>query len=143
MVDSGIKKVTIPKASLPDVTRDNQYLVRYRIVSEDRNRVSGWSPVFILDAKPVTRLEPSAVAHSITNSIISLAWTDQEARPSYDIFVKFDNNEYRYHGTTTSTNYTLRNEGVSSFRFAIQVPSISKTKSEELEIYESSPIPLV
>jgi len=31
MADRGIKKVVIPKSTLPNVTPDNKYFVRYRI----------------------------------------------------------------------------------------------------------------
>lgn len=144
MSDNNIKKVIIPKASLPDTTAENKYLVRYRIVSEDRNRVSGWSPIFLLDASEPVDLGESNVTYSINNRVISLAWQDNQGRPRYDIFVKFDGQEeYEYHGTATSTSYTLISQGVVSFQFAIQVSSILKVKSPQLEIYESDPISLI
>jgi hypothetical protein len=44
------KKIIIPKDQLPPVRSDAEaYLVKFRIVSEDRNRFSYWSPVFKLD----------------------------------------------------------------------------------------------
>jgi hypothetical protein len=47
MPDAGIKKVTIFKNELPAVNANNvSYSVRYRIVSEDKNRFSAWSPIF-------------------------------------------------------------------------------------------------
>lgn len=140
MADQGIKKVVIPKSSLPAVTSDNKYLVRYRIVSEDRNRVSGWSPVFQLNAKAV---QPVDGDWSINGRVITLVWGDEEDRPSYDIFVKFDNGPYTYHGTSTVHTYSLIKTGTTSFQFAIQVSSISKTRSTALEIYESNSISLV
>lgn len=139
MPDSGIKKAVILKASLPDVTAENQYLVRYRIVSEDRNRVSGWSPIFQLDAKPVQAVEGD---FSISGKVITLVWGDGESRPSYDIFVNFDNNGYTYHGTSAVHTYSLISTGTTSFQFAIQVAGISKVRSTSLEIYESEEISL-
>ena len=144
MADSGIKKVIIPKSSLPDVTKDNQFLLRYRIVSEDKNRVSSWSPVFKLDAPPPIALEESQVTYSINNRLISLAWQEDVSADKYDIFVRFDGQEeYQYHGTANTTSYMLISQGVSSFQFAIQVPSISKTRNTQLERYESEVISLV
>ena len=140
MADQGIKKVVISKNSLPAVTSDNKYLIRYRIVSEDRNRVSGWSPVFQLNAKPV---QPVDGDWSINGRVITLVWGDEEARPSYDIFVKFDGGAYAYHGTSTVHTYSLIKTGTASFQFAIQVASISKIRSDALEIYESEVISLV
>ena len=49
MVDSNIKKVTILKKDLPNYIGDNSslsYEIRYRVVSEDRNRSSHWSPIY-------------------------------------------------------------------------------------------------
>lgn len=143
MADKGIKKVVIPKATLPDVSSENEYLVRYRIVSEDRNRVSGWSPVFTLKAKAVSPLNPNNVVYSINNRVISITWEDQEGRERYDIFTKFDGGQYQYHKTVTGNSHTIISQGTTSFQFAIQVPSISKEKSPELEIYQSSVISLV
>lgn len=140
MADSGIKKVVIPKTSLIDVTSENQYLIRYRIVSDDKNRVSAWSPVFSLNAKDP---QPVDAEYSISGRVVTLVWDDEESRPQYDIFVKFDNDDYFYHGTSSVHTYTFINNAEDSFRFAIQASGISKTRSINLEIYESEEIPLV
>jgi hypothetical protein len=51
MADYGIKKVTVLNEDLPIInSKINGYAVRYRIVSEDRNRVSHWSLTYYLDA---------------------------------------------------------------------------------------------
>ena len=51
MADSGIKNVTIFNDDLPIINATiNGYAVRYRIVSEDKNRVSHWSPIHYIDA---------------------------------------------------------------------------------------------
>ena len=45
MADAGIKKVIVQKKNLPSISgTNNKYIIRYRIVSEDRNRTSHWSP---------------------------------------------------------------------------------------------------
>lgn len=52
MARSGIQKAEIvqadlpPQVTLPDNT--SGYFVRYRIVSEDRNLSSHWSPIYIV-----------------------------------------------------------------------------------------------
>ena len=49
MADSGIKKAIIKKALLPAIDSNNiGYIFRYRVVSEDKNRTSQWSPVNIV-----------------------------------------------------------------------------------------------
>lgn len=48
MPDSNIKKNIVLKQNLPNLIGDNtnlKYEIRYRIVSEDKNRVSHWSPI--------------------------------------------------------------------------------------------------
>jgi len=52
-----IKKVIIKNKNLPSVTFDDNslfYSVRYRIISEDKNRTSQWSPVYKLEAPTTT-----------------------------------------------------------------------------------------
>jgi hypothetical protein len=47
MVDSNIKKAKVLQNKLPTIrSSDESYDVRYRIISEDKNRQSHWSPIF-------------------------------------------------------------------------------------------------
>jgi len=48
-VNEEIQEVAISDLELPELAPGEQYLVRYRIISEDRNRASAWSPIFRLD----------------------------------------------------------------------------------------------
>lgn len=49
MADQGIKKVIVPQANLPTINSEiNGYALRYRVVSEDRNRLSHWSTLYFL-----------------------------------------------------------------------------------------------
>lgn len=48
------KKVSISLSSLPPMTTDNKYLVRYRIVSDDKNRTSQWSPTYKISVPYIT-----------------------------------------------------------------------------------------
>lgn len=57
MVDSGIKKVVVKNKELPLVSFDDTdlfYDLRYRIISEDKNRTSHWSPVRRIVVPPTT-----------------------------------------------------------------------------------------
>lgn len=129
------KILRIPRNQLPPVESDNIYSVRFRVVSEDKNRNSHWSPIFIVDS-----VTPIAVngALSVTESIISAVWGDEEGRPAYDVFVNFDSGGYEYHGTTLTHNYSFLNEGTSTVRVAIQIASASKVRNAGLTIWESS-----
>lgn len=51
MADSGIKKIIIKKQDLPNFIGDNAelaYSLKYRVVSDDKNKTSHWSPIYKL-----------------------------------------------------------------------------------------------
>lgn len=57
MADSGIKKVTVLNQDLPLVRFDDNdlfYELRYRIISEDKNRTSHWSKFTKISVPPTT-----------------------------------------------------------------------------------------
>ena len=57
MADAGIKKVEILNNQLPYVDYDDNalfYNIRYRIISEDKNRVSHWSKFYRVEMPPTT-----------------------------------------------------------------------------------------
>jgi hypothetical protein len=94
MVDAGIKKVTIKNQEFPALVKltDDTYghFLRYRIVSEDKNRFSHWSKMTPLTVFSADSPPPQVVgALNITESSIAIVWDDEVNRPSYDIFVKF------------------------------------------------------
>ena len=64
-VDKNIKKSLLLKKDLPPVNSNNQHVVRYRVVSEDLNRISAWSSIYYVDSYSI----PSP-ATSITNLAI-------------------------------------------------------------------------
>jgi hypothetical protein len=44
------KRITIPKESLPDINAlTGKYDARFRLISEDRSRLSYWSPIYSVD----------------------------------------------------------------------------------------------
>lgn len=135
MADAGIKKATVLKQSLPPVNSDNGYLVRYRIVSEDRNRYSHWSPIVTL-----TGNAPQTVAGSVVyaDGVANAVWGDAAEYPHYDVFVGFDSATPTYHGTTSIHNYSFLNEGTTQIEVIIQIASSSKTLSNTLQIYSET-----
>lgn len=125
----------IPKNQLPPVESDNVYYTRFRFISEDKNRTSHWSPIFTVDS-----LEPVSVngGLSVTESIITAVWGDEEGRPAYDVFVNFDSAGYQYHGTTSVHSYSFLNTGTSTVRVAVQISGAKKIRNVGLTIWESS-----
>ena len=90
MADQGINKVTILKKDLPYYIGDNEslsYNIKYRIISEDRNRISHWSPFYKLGetstfaevgfdpANPYTTSIPNNVIITKSSHTIAISWT--------------------------------------------------------------------
>jgi hypothetical protein len=141
MADAGIKKVIIKKASLPALDHDKVgYVFRYRIVSEDKNRTSQWSPINLVLDNSITSV---AGAVQVSASVISAVWGDELNRPKYDVFVGFDGATATYHGTTTIHSYQFIKTGTTNVRVIIQVESSEKTLNANLQIYNSGLVSLV
>jgi hypothetical protein len=146
MADEGIKKVIITKEELPALAKlgENEYghLLRYRIVSEDKNRFSHWSKITPVTLFSADSLPPQVAGSlNLTQSSIAIVWDDELNRPKYDIFVRFDNGDFFYHGTSPIHTYLiLREVGFSSVDVAIQIEGIIKERSEVLTICELNAI---
>jgi len=146
MADVGIKKVTIKKQEFPPLVKlaENTYghFLRYRIVSEDKNRFSHWSKMTPLTVFSADSLPPQVDGVlNLTESSIAIVWDDELNRPRYDIFVRFDDGDFFYHGTSPIHTYLiLREAGFSSVDVAIQIESVDKEISEILTICELNAI---
>ena len=138
MSNANIKNVVISKDNLPPVGSKNDIIVRYRIISEDRNRTSHWSPSYDLTLRTPA---PVAGAIDVSAKSINVVWTDSaqmDDKEAYDIFVKWDNGEYFYHGTAYSHSFSFLNQGTSSVSVAIQTESYIKERNEDLTIFEDT-----
>lgn len=140
----GQEQVRLSRADLPELSRlaneNYGHIIRYRVVSEDQNRFSHWSPIIQLEVPTVTQVAGEVVE---SGNIIQTVWGDEENRPNYDVFVNFDNSGYSYHGTTPIHTYSfLSNISYSSVKVAIQVASIEKERASSITIFESLEIPI-
>lgn len=135
MAIENIKKVRVDQTVLPTINSiTEKYDVRYRIVSEDKNRTSHWSPTFVTNPIPVESVNG---ALSITETIITAVWGDELNRPAYDIFVKFDSGSFVYHGTSATHMYSFLNTGTTSVHVKIQIASSVKQVNAGLVIFDS------
>jgi hypothetical protein len=82
------KKVTIEKKDSPPLSPKGEYLIRYRVISEDKNRTSHWSPIYKLDASNLITTVAGNVL--VNQSLITIAWERAFLKTSYDVFVKFN-----------------------------------------------------
>jgi hypothetical protein len=88
--DIGIKKAIFSKSQLPPINSNlGKYVVRYRIVSEDRNRFSHWSPQYLVSPVPLTQEEYSDIAITKSTGFLTVSWeTEPDPTPtSYDVYV--------------------------------------------------------
>jgi hypothetical protein len=139
MSDAGIQNVIILKKDLPAIYgKTKQYLIRYRVVSDDRNRVSSWSPQYKIDAQAVNTETYSFSSNQQANTI-NLVWAPVENISEYYIYVKWNNESWQYLSSTISTSYScLIKSGATSVKFAVQVPTFPKERFSDLTIFETS-----
>lgn len=146
MADRGIKKVIVRNSQLPPITQvDEQnsgYILRYRIISEDRNRVSHWSPQYLISSEAVEpSLDPSLV--NINGEMLFVNWSAYgNLYDSYDVFVNWGGPEGDEWFATVGGTFTIIpiDAGAESAQVTIQrrtdppriVPSMIIAKSTEL-----------
>lgn len=126
MVDSGIKKSIVLNNDLPPINPvTGGYDVRYRIVSEDKNRTSHWSPLYLV--QPNFTYTSGSIGFNKNGSITTFSWDSvaiykdsvyiRQAH-EYDIWIRWDRDDngdwlykQRIDGTTVSfpipTTYTI------------------------------------
>ena len=141
MVDSNIKKTRILKSSLPPIDHDTEkYNIRYRIISEDKNRTSHWSPIYNSDG---VDLVVTSGAVSKTGDVITAVWGDQNDFPEYDVFVKFDSGDFFYHGKSKVHSYSFLKTGTTTVRVKVQIISSKKEIKAALNIFDSGTVSLI
>ena len=143
MADKGIKNVVIKKEFLGKVTSSNSRVVRFRIVSEDKNRKSAYSKIFITGSDAV--VIGAGAINKVGNTAILVNWTTGQAsiQITYDIFAGFDGATPTYIGSTGSQNYSFFKNGTQSVRVIVQISSTSQELAEYLQVYDSGLFSLV
>jgi hypothetical protein len=164
MADANIKKIVIPKAQLPSIIKtsslsaagisrgeDFAYNIRYRVVSEDKNRSSHWSRIYNINGGtqvPGTNLSYSYVKETATTSTgtttaLRLNWIIPITlgTNTFDIFVKRDAGSYSYYGTSqTNTYVVLRESTETSITILVQTPTYPKAITTAAKLFETAAI---
>lgn len=143
MADAGISKVTIFKNELPAVNANTvSYSIRYRIVSEDKNRFSAWSPIVDLAAPATSLLQYSIAANNSAKSV-TVIWNPNPSLgiTNYDVFVRWIGN-----GTDNTTNYpwayvatTPNNNYLFAFPASIPAPGGGTENVKHIEVAVQRP----
>jgi hypothetical protein len=149
-----VKKVIIKKQDLPAFNGNLQsYLVRYRIVSEDRNRASHWSPRYKVNVEPEIDRDldppedwiPHSVVASENKQIINIVWTPPaNLKSDFDLYVKWGTDDFKYVASMQTSSYTILVPlGYTAAEFAVQVPTFPKERFLKATLFESDPVSLV
>jgi hypothetical protein len=143
-----VKKVIIGRDELPSVDLDTRsYNVRYRLISEDRNRVSHWSKIYNLVSPIITPITEYSIEVVNSHDVVNVAWNlDQVPGTAYfDIWVRWVGTHaestypWQYLVTTTDNKYSLvfptnipdptgGTELPKKIRVAVQRPTYPKEK---------------
>lgn len=152
-----LKRVEVPQSILTELDWESGgYLLRYRLVAENRNKRSHWSPVYFIPVGAFSKVvgEYSEVASDsdITKKIVNVVWDDLYNRPLYDIFVAFDYNQpantfeydgenFYYHGTSSVHTYSFVQRDLNtaeSIRIIVQPAANKKIIKSDFIIYDSA-----
>lgn len=149
-------RFVIPVDQLPPVSSSAQHVVRFRIVSEDRNRISDWSPIFLLNSEgqiPSASVSFKIIETGSAPKAITLVWEgnyvayhkDLDSN-QHDVFVSWDEGPYEYLGRETGNSFvTKAKEGANRVQFYVQVasynsihpPSSTPNRNSLLKILET------
>lgn len=172
-MDEDVKKVIIPPANLLAVnvssdvnSTESRYLVRYRIISEDRARKSAWSPVYTVFARTVADIldhagQSPSYKVGIQGSRIDLSWEVPSALKftKYDVYVQWQNsaNEpistagsvdmYPYVDTSATKTLSIPipsnlTEDPAYFKIWIQIETSPKNRSSAAKLLETATLPV-
>ena len=163
MADSGIKQIRISQDSLPAINSELEgYSLRYRVISDDKNRSSHWSPH--IKIVPGYTYVSGNIEFNKSGSIATQVWDSvtilkdsSEIRKAheYDIWVKWDRSDsgdwiykQRIDGTSVSfaipSTYTINGivQGSPPNRLSTEIylkgNPVSRTSSFLL-VYEDGP----
>jgi hypothetical protein len=153
MADKNIKKVILPPSKLLSANVEEgsliaKYLVRYRVISEDKTRTSAWSPKYAVEARTVQNIINSAtVPYTIFSNgdRLTLSWTTPDAlkSPTFDIYVSWSENnstwtEYSFAGTAAAESFTVAvKSGQKYVKFWNQITTFPKNKSNAAKLFET------
>ena len=138
-------KIIIKKEDLPPISADDTgYNVRVRLISQDRNRSSFWTPLVTIVSPQVTAIP--YITHTIntgSGKTISVVWDDNQNNKEYDVYVKWymtsgdPSAVWEYKGSTLSNTYTLIDPTAHSYQVSVQRLTYPKQYSSRYSLFTS------
>lgn len=160
---SGLQKSVLKLESLPPLkvidANTVGYYVRYRFISEDRNRLSHWSPTYLLtppyEFRRPTGVPLDGIKYFETNTggsnkVVTLAWdpidvynNDNFIRKAiaYDVWHKWDGGDWTYEARVTNPSMTISvptpNPGTLSVEiYARSIDILRDANHQQLLLYK-------
>jgi hypothetical protein len=91
-------KLVIPRNSLPPIdSLTERYEMRYRLITENRNRISSWTPIFSVD--PEFEYVVGNIDISKSSNVVNISWDTVEIMKenniignvnNYDIWIRWE-----------------------------------------------------
>lgn len=153
-----VKKITIDSESIVYYQADINGIyrsARYRVISDDRNRFSYWSPIYRIDYPDTTYVTGVGIHANIIGSnnprTVTITWgvpspTVYANTETFDVFLQWKDSEddtsivipWFYAGTVTSKTFSIviPSSDPSHIDAQIQLPSITKTKNDKLTLFK-------
>lgn len=101
MADLGIKKIRIRQKNLPTIdVNEEGYILKYRVVSEDKNRTSQWSPTLVV--QPNYNYVAGDISFNKSGQVATLAWDSVSIQKDgieirkaheFDIWLRWDRSD--------------------------------------------------
>jgi hypothetical protein len=140
-----VKQVIVENQDFPPLSPDGEYLLRYRVVSEDKNRTSHWSPIYKVDVSNFIDPVSGDIRASNDSLGVSVIWGKSELQQKYDVFVSFGIYnvgtstiawaDYSYLGSSNTETYSfLRGSTHTDIRVKIQLAGIEKAVNPVLNL---------
>lgn len=138
-------RVTIKKEDLPPISADDEgYNLKIRLISQDRNRTSFWTPLYTVDAPAVTEIPYNMhTVNTGSGKVVNLAWDDPQVNRNYDVYVKWymtagdPNAIWEYKGTTSANTYVVIDPVAHSFQVSVQTVTYPKAYSVRYSLFTS------
>lgn len=115
-------KIRIPVEQLPPPNSKGDHVLQFRAVSEDRNRTSALSSLFIIKSTGQYRPEESDYIYRSASPTVSVTWDTPSIynsgsvvhnhsrdfkRHDTDIFVSWNSDHFEYHDRVNTDNISL------------------------------------
>ena len=97
------KKFFIPLSKLPYPNIDGKHRVRFRITTQDRNEISEWSPIFVMDSPNQQSSASVTYQYQTIGQTAALSWLPNSQYKEYDIFISFNGQPLSYFTRTANS----------------------------------------